>query len=354
MNIDYEKVWMSIPLPSIVLNEDDIVVEVNPPGEGFLNASSKSLKNRSIWELINIGASLEESYKKVKKFNSPLFVTDVKVEANGREPISCNIQMAPIIGLDGSTILLIAPREISGRISHSKSVKAATKSAIGMAEMLAHEIKNPLAGITGAAQLLSMGLSTSDLEITDLIIAETRRILTLLEQVEQFGNLKPIDPKPLNIHDVIDRARRSAQLGFSAHINFKEDYDPSLPLVHGDPDQLLQVFLNLIKNASEAQPNNGNIKLRTYFEHSFKLRRTDGSGHSMPIQVEVIDNGPGVSEDIRDEIFDPFVSGRNSGTGLGLALTSKIISDHNGLISLESKPGNTVFRISLPFMTKLN
>ncbi len=354
MNIDYEKVWMSIPLPSIVLNEDDIVVKVNPPGEGFLNASSKSLKNRSIWELINIGASLEESYKKVKKFNSPLFVTDVKVGAKGREPIPCNIQIAPIIGLDGSTILLIAPREIAGRISQSKSVKAAAKSAIGMAEMLAHEIKNPLAGITGAAQLLSMGLSTGDLEITDLIVAETRRILTLLEQVEQFGNLKPIDPKPLNIHDVIDRARRSAQLGFSAHINFKEDYDPSLPLVYGDPDQLLQVFLNLIKNASEAQPNNGNIKLRTYFEHSFKLRRADGSGHSMPIQVEVTDNGPGVSEDIRDEIFDPFVSGRNNGTGLGLALTSKIISDHKGLISLDSKPGNTVFRISLPFVTKLN
>ena len=354
MNIDYEKVWMSIPLPSIVLNEDDIVVEVNPPGEGFLNASSKSLKNRSIWELIDINTSLEENYKKVKKFNSPLFVTDVKVGANGREPIPCNIQIAPINGVDGSTILLIAPREIAGRISQSKSVKAAAKSAIGMAEMLAHEIKNPLAGITGAAQLLSMGLSTGDLEITDLIVAETRRILTLLEQVEQFGNLKPIDPKPLNIHDVIDKARRSAQLGFSAHINFTEDYDPSLPLVYGDPDQLLQVFLNLIKNASEAQPDNGNIKLRTYFEHSFKLRRADGSGHSMPIQVEVMDNGPGVSEDIRDEIFDPFVSGRNNGTGLGLALTSKIISDHNGLISLDSKPGNTVFRISLPFVTKLN
>ena len=137
-----------------------------------------------------------------------MFITDVKVGANGRDPVRCNIQIAPIIGLEGSTIILIAPREIAGRISQSKSVKAAAKSAIGMAEMLAHEIKNPLAGITGAAQLLSMGLSANDLEITDLIVAETRRILTLLEQVEQFGNLKPIDPKPLNIHDVIDRAKR--------------------------------------------------------------------------------------------------------------------------------------------------
>ena len=233
MNVDYEKVWMSIPLPSVVLNGDDIVVQVNPPGEGFLNASSKSLKNKRIWDLIEIDASLEDSYKKVKKFHSPLFITDVKVGANGRDPVRCNIQIAPIIGLEDSTIILIAPREIAGRISQSKSVKASAKSAIGMAEMLAHEIKNPLAGITGAAQLLSMGLSATDLEITDLIVAETRRILTLLEQVEQFGNLKPIDPKPLNIHDVIDRARRSAQLGFSAHINFKEEYDPSLPLVYG-------------------------------------------------------------------------------------------------------------------------
>ena len=352
MNIDYEKVWMSIPLPSIVLNNDDIVVEVNPPGEGFLNASNKSLKNKSIWEIINIDASLEDSYKKVKKFNSSLFITDVKVGAKGREPTPCNIQIAPVIGLDGSTIILIAPREIADRMSQPKSVKTAAKSAIGMAEMLAHEIKNPLAGITGAAQLLSMGLSTSDQEITDLIVAETRRILTLLDQVEQFGNLRPIDPKPLNIHDVLDRARRSAQLGFSAHVNFREDYDPSLPLVYGDPDQLLQVFLNLIKNASEVQPNSGKIRLRTYFEHNFKLRRVDGSGHSMPIQVEVMDNGPGVPEDMKDEIFDPFVSGRANGTGLGLALTSKIISDHNGLISLNSKPGNTVFRISLPFVSQ--
>ena len=180
MNVDYEKVWMSIPLPSVILNGDDIVVQVNPPGEGFLNASSKSVKNKRIWDLIEIDASLEDSYKKVKKFHSPLFITDVKVGANGRDPVRCNIQIAPIIGLEDSTIILIAPREIAGRISQSKSVKAAAKSAIGMAEMLAHEIKNPLAGITGAAQLLSMGLSATDLEITDLIVAATKRILTLL------------------------------------------------------------------------------------------------------------------------------------------------------------------------------
>ena len=128
-----------------------------------------------------------------------------------------------------------------------------------------------------------------------------------------------------------------------------EEYDPSLPLAWGDPDQLLQVVLNLLKNASEAaDPEGGTIRIHTYFEHSFRLRRADGSGRSLPLQIEIIDDGPGVPENIRADIFDPFVSGRENGTGLGLALVSKIISDHDGWISVMSVPGRTVFRLSLP------
>jgi two-component system nitrogen regulation sensor histidine kinase GlnL len=235
-------------------------------------------------------------------------------------------------------------------MTQSHSVKSAAKSAIGMAEMLAHEIKNPLAGITGAAQLLSMGLAKEDLEFTDLIVAETRRILKLLEQVEQFGNLLEPDRREVNIHDVLDRARRSALLGFGAHMRIIEDYDPSLPMTWGDPDQLLQVVLNLVKNASEAADpsKGGTIRLHTYYEHSFRLRRSDGSGHTLPLQIEIIDDGPGLPENIKGDIFDPFVSGKENGTGLGLALVSKIISDHDGWISVDSVPGRTVFRMSLP------
>jgi len=214
---------------------------------------------------------------------------------------------------------------------------------------VAHEIKNPLAGITGAAQLLSMNLAQDDLELTDLIVAESRRIVKLLEQVEQFGNLSPPDLKPVNIHDVLDRARRSALLGFGAQMTIVEDYDPSLPLAYGDADQLLQVVLNLLKNASEAAGNaGGTIHLHSYFEHSFRLRRADGSGQSLPLQVEIIDDGPGLPDGIAADIFDPFVSGKENGTGLGLALVSKIISDHDGWISVTSVPGKTVFRLSLP------
>ena len=163
--------------------------------------------------------------------------------------------------------------------------------------------------------------------------------------------MKSLEKNEVNIHDVLDRARRSAQVGFGAHMKIVEDYDPSLPAVLGDSDQLLQVMLNLVKNASEAaSATGGTIRLRTYYEHSFRLRRSDGEGKSLPLQVEIWDDGPGLREDIRADIFDPFVSGRENGTGLGLALASKIISDHDGWISVDSVPGKTVFRISLPVM----
>ena len=249
--------------------------------------------------------------------------------------------------------MLISPRDLADRIGRGMQVKSAAKSAIGMAEMLAHEIKNPLAGITGAAQLLGMNLPPEDRELADLIVEESRRIVKLLEQVEQFGNLRPPDRRAVNIHDALDRARRSALVGFAARMTILEDYDPSLPPTWADPDQLMQVFLNLIKNAAEAAgPQGGTIRLRTFYDLSLRLRRKDGSGNPLALQVEIIDDGPGIPPDIAGNIFEPFVSGRENGTGLGLALVSKIISDHDGWIAVDSVPGRTVFRVSLPVAPK--
>jgi two-component system nitrogen regulation sensor histidine kinase GlnL len=348
MNTD-TSLWNSLPVPAILVDENDLIADLNSAGEGFFNASAKSLAGQPVWDRLAIDAPLEEAFARARAEGTPLFVNDVDVGTGDRAPLQCNLQIAPLQGHPGRMLFLIAPRELAGRMTQSHSVKSAAKSAIGMAEMLAHEIKNPLAGITGAAQLLSMNLGPEDLELTDLIVNETRRIVKLLEQVEQFGNLSEPVRKAVNIHDVLDRARRSALLGFGAQMKIIEQYDPSLPLAHADPDQLLQVILNLLKNASEAAgKDGGTITLRTFFEHSFRLRRSDGSGHSLPLQIEVIDDGPGLPEDIRGDIFDPFVSGRENGTGLGLALVSKIISDHDGWISVNSVPGRTVFRISLP------
>ncbi|WP_305968210.1 MULTISPECIES: nitrogen regulation protein NR(II) [unclassified Mameliella] len=343
-------IWSSLPVPAILIDEKDRIADLNPAAEGFMNNSSKWLTGQPIWDRLAVDAPLEESFVRARSQGTPLFVNDVDVGTGARPPLVCNLQIAPLSGRSGWMVMLISPRELAGRMTQSHSVKSAAKSAIGMAEMLAHEIKNPLAGIAGAAQLLSMSIGQDDLEFTDLIVAETRRIVKLLEQVEQFGNLSAPELREVNIHDVLDRARRSSLLGFGAHMKIIEDYDPSLPMALGDPDQLLQVVLNLIKNASEAADpkEGGTIRLHTFYEHSFRLRRADGSGQTLPLQVEIIDDGPGLPPDIKGDIFDPFVSGKENGTGLGLALVSKIISDHDGWISVDSVPGKTVFRISLP------
>ncbi len=344
-----DAIWSSLPVPGLILDPEDRIADINSAAEGFLNVSVKAMKGVPVWDKLAVDAPIEEAFQRARDQGTPLFVNDVDVGTGDRAPLQCNIQIAPLQGQDGHMILLISPRELAGRMTQNHSVKSAAKSAIGMAEMLAHEIKNPLAGITGAAQLLSMGLSQEDLELTDLIVNETRRVVKLLEQVEQFGNLTAPHRAPVNLHDVLDRARRSAQLGFGADMTIDEEYDPSLPLAYGDSDQLLQVIQNLLKNAAEAAgTKGGRILLRTHYEHSFRLRRADGSGHSLPLQIEVIDDGPGLPPEIKGDIFDPFVSGKENGTGLGLALVSKIISDHDGWISVSSVPGHTVFRISLP------
>lgn len=341
--------WTSLPIPAFLIDAQDRIIDVNSAGEGFLNASSKSVYGSPIWDMIAVDAPIEDAFEHARTNGTPLFVNDIDVGPGNRPPLQCALQIAPFVDHPGQMILMISPRELAGRMTQNHSVKSAAQSAIGMAEMLAHEIKNPLAGITGAAQLLGMSLAPEDVELTDLIVEECRRIVKLLEQVEQFGNLSPPDKKPINIHDILDRARRSALLGFGAHMRIIEDYDPSLPLAYCDPDQLLQVVLNLLKNASEAADSNGGtIRIHSYYEHSFRLRRSDGTGQSLPLQVEIIDDGPGLPEKIKDDVFDPFVSGRENGTGLGLALVSKIMSDHDGWISVTSVPGRTVFRLSLP------
>ncbi|NIZ14688.1 nitrogen regulation protein NR(II) [Phaeobacter sp. HF9A] len=341
-------IWSSLPVPAFLVDAENRIADVNSAAEGFINSSRKSLIGKSIWRTVVIEAEIEAAFEKARSQSTPLFVNDVDVGARHRAPLQCAVQIAPLQGHPGHMMLMLSPRELAGRLTKNHSAKSAAQSAIGMAEMLAHEIKNPLAGITGAAQLLSMNLSADDLELTDLIVGESRRIVKLLEQVEQFGNLSEPDFRPVNLHDVLDRARRSALLGFGAQMKILEQYDPSLPLAWGDPDQLLQVVLNLLKNASEAAGSKGGtITIRTFYEHSFRLRRSDGQGKLLPLQIEISDDGPGLPDNIREDIFEPFVSGRENGTGLGLALVSKIIADHDGWISVRSEPGQTVFRLSL-------
>ncbi|AHM05183.1 Nitrogen regulation protein NR(II) [Roseibacterium elongatum DSM 19469] len=348
MSVPSDMLWASLPIPALMIDGADRIRDVNPAAETFLNASRKTLEGFPVWDKVFVDAPLEEAFARVRSNHSALFVNSVDVGTGSRKPVSCDVQIAPLSDRPGHVLVLLESRELAGRMDRALSSKSAAKSAIGMAEMLAHEIKNPLAGITGAAQLISMNANGEDRELTDLIVAETRRILKLLEQVEDFGNVRPPDRRAVNIHDVLDRARKSAAVGFAAHMELEDDYDPSLPPAWADPDQLQQVFLNLLKNASEAARQGGTIRIRTFYELSLKVRRRDGTGAAVPLQVEIIDDGPGIPPEISADIFEPFVSGRENGTGLGLALISKIISDHDGWIAVDSVPGRTVFRISLP------
>ena len=345
--------WASLPVPAFLIDAENRAEDINPAAEEFLNISARSLHGQPLFDRVAIDAPLEEVFARVRANHSSLYINDVDVGTGEKAPILCNLQAAPLADQPGAVLLLISPREFADRMGRGQGMKSSARSAIGMAEMLAHEIKNPLAGITGAAQLLSMNLGPEDLELADLIVAESRRIVGRLEQVEQFGNVRKPATRPVNIHDVLDRARRSALLGFAAHMTILEDYDPSLPPTLGDADQLLQVLLNLLKNAAEARGDTpGTIRIRTFYDQSLRLRRSDGSGMQLPLQIEVTDDGPGIPPAIAADIFDPFVSGRENGTGLGLALVSKIVAEHGGWISVDSVPGRTTFRLSLPVAPK--
>lgn len=349
-----ETLWNALPSPTFLINGANQITAANLAAEGFMNTSAKTLIGEQCMDRITMLSPLDIAFDRVRKNQSPMFINDVEISrATLPDPIRCDVQIAPFSRNDQQVLLIIAPLQNLKGADQKSAAKSAAKSAIGMAEMLVHEIKNPLAGITGAAQLLAMSLPPQDLEMTDLIVAEARRVASLLDQVEQFGNHNLTQRVAVNIHDVTDRARKTAMLGQAANMRVIQDYDPSLPDTWGDADQLIQVVLNLLTNAAQAAGiSGGTIRIHTSFDNSLRLRRLDGSEAPLPILIRIIDDGPGLPPDIADSVFDPFVSGRKNGTGLGLALVSKIITEHDGLISVTSKPGKTEFRISLPAAPK--
>ncbi|MFD1882838.1 two-component system sensor histidine kinase NtrB [Paracoccus pacificus] len=355
--------WMALPLAAIILDARGRIAAMNDAAEPFLNMSSRSslgqfLEAEPIAARVRISPPLGPMIAKVAgghdALSQPAVRFDIGDRSGGHHTRLATIYLGPVEDPAGGVMMIISPTDTADRLGRGLAARTAARSAIGMAEMLAHEIKNPLAGIRGAAQLLAMSLPPDEQDLAELIVAESRRIVALLEEVERFGDTSAPVLAPVNLHNVLDRARRSAGVGFARGVRLVTDYDPSLPAAMADADKLVQVFLNLLKNAAEAMERaghqDGTIRIRTFYDGTLRLAPTEAepAGRALPLQVEVEDDGPGIPEGIAEQIFDPFVSGRENGTGLGLALVSKIVTDHRGFIGVESRPGRTVFRISLP------
>ena len=348
-DVDYGLVWHALPQPAIVVGAREEVLAANSAAEAFFSASATQLRRRSLQGIAGPDSRLADLVRRA--WDGALSLADHNVAlapADGK-PRAVDVQVAALHPESGPVLVLIQPRSIAEQMDRSLTSRNAARSVTGMAAMLAHELRNPLAGISGAAQLLEMAGGDAERELTDLIRKETRRIEKLLERVDSFGDTRPAAKEPVNIHDVIDRARRAAEAGFASHVRFFTEFDPSLPPVPGDADRLMQVFQNLLKNAAEATPRVGGVvMIRTSYSPGVSIAGIGGGRESVPLLVSIQDNGAGVPPEIKQDIFEPFVTSKAGGSGLGLALVSKIVADHGGVIECDSEPGWTAMRLRLP------
>lgn len=340
----------ALPDPVLMVGEGGAILYANFAAENFFAASADYLCTRRVEDLVPADSPLLSLVEQVQHSGHSLFEYGVTVATPRIHSRFVAVQVSPVAESAGSVVVTLRERSITDRIDHQLTHRSAARSVTGMAAVLAHEIKNPLSGIRGAAQLLEHNAGASDRKLTELICDEADRICALVDRMEVFSEKNGFAREAVNIHRVLEHVRRLCESGVARNVRFIENYDPSLPPVHGSRDQLIQVFLNLVKNAAEAVPKKGGeIILSTAYQHGVRLA-VPGSATRMelPLMVSVQDNGSGIAEDLHSCLFDPFVTTKAGGTGLGLALVAKIINDHGGIIDFDSQPKRTVFRVRLP------
>jgi len=295
------------------------------------------------------GSLLLKVIDQINLKQAPVIIYDINMYWGKKEFGKFNIYSSPLDDSPDHILIVMNLNPTKDRIDKKLIHQNAARSVSGLSAMLAHEIRNPLAGISGAAQLLEQNVDKEDLKFTKLIQSECKRIGNLVSKFEIFGDLGPLVKSNINIHDVIEKTKDLAKAGFASHVRFLEDYDPSLPEIKGNFDQLTQVFLNLLKNSSEAVSENGGfIKIKTSYQSGIKILSVNNRMEDLPLSISIIDNGKGISDDLVDKIFEPFVGTKAGGSGLGLSLVSKIIADHGGTIECNSIDNKTYFNLNLP------
>lgn len=350
----------SLPTAMFAVDADDRFLFANPAAETFLQISAAQLNHMTLDDLFGPGSAIAGLVRHARDRIMPMAESDVHLTTPRTDLDRVSVSTAPVFrdgapSASGEMIVQFTPASIAQRIDQQMRRQGAARSAAGMVAVLAHEVRNPLAGIRGAAQIIEAVVDGDEKALARLIADEVDRIGNLIQRIDVFADIGPAPEKSVNVHEAIDRARRVLDSsGAFKGVNVIEAYDPSLPAVRGDFEGLVQIFLNLMKNAADAARDGGReVVLRTGYRHGMRLaaeRRRDSG--VPPIVVAIQDNGPGIPDDLQASVFDPFVTTKQHGQGLGLAVVAKIVGDHGGAVDFESEPRRTVFTVHLPIYSE--